>query len=389
MKEIIVYPVETAVIKGFANGGEAVGTLESGKTVFVRGAVPGERVEVEVFQDKNRYSRARLLKVLEKSPERIESDCPCFPVCPGCSYRHVPYSMELDWKQRQLEYLLRGIEDVQYHAPVGAASRNAWRNKLTLHVQDNLCGYKKDDNVSLLPVSRCLMAYDNINEEIKNIRTHENCSITLRSTPQNGVIQLERGKESKTVLTETLGKFGDFKVSASGFFQTNLEIAEKLVAQVVKCVRSTGCSKLCELYCGTGVFSIACAENIPTLECTANELVKEAVIRARNNAANHSVSSRCRFFDGDAGKFFARYKPSAEPFVLLVDPPRTGMDAETVKCILKHLPETVIYISCAADTLARDLKRLSEKYTVSDITLFDMFPGTSHFETLAVCRLKH
>ena len=379
---------EKAVIKGFANGGEAVGTLESGKTVFVRGAVPGETVEVEIFQDKNRYSRGRLVCVLEESLERIKSDCPYFPACPGCSYRHVPYAMELEWKQRQLEYLLRGFEGINFHAPVGASTRNAWRNKLTLHVENNCCGYKKDDNISLIPVERCLMAYDNINEEIKNISSAEDCSVTLRSTLQDGVIQLQRGKESKKVLTEMLGRHGAFKVGASGFFQTNLETAEKLVSEVINVVRETKCSKLCELYCGVGVFSIACAENISGLECTANELVKEAVIRARNNAANHGVSEKCRFYDGDAGKFFSRYKPSGVPFILLVDPPRTGMDMETVKSIIKHEPETVLYISCAADTLARDLKRMSEKYSVTDVTLFDMFPGTSHFETLSVCRLN-
>lgn len=379
---------ETAVIKGFANGGEAVGTLESGKTVFVRGAVPGERVEVEVFQDKTRYSRAKLVQVLEKSPERIESDCPYFPVCPGCSYRHVPYGMELDWKQRQLEYLLRGFPEIKFHAPIGSSSRNAWRNKLTLHVENRVCGYKKDDNVTLLPIDRCLMAYDNINDEIRNIKTVEDCSVTLRSTAQDGVMQLLRGKENKAVLTEDLGKFGVFKVGASGFFQTNLEIAEKLISKVVDSVRAAGCSKLCELYCGVGVFSIACAENISGLECVANELVKEAIIRARNNAANHAVSGKCRFYDGDAGKFFSRYRNSGSPFVLLVDPPRTGMDMETVKSIIRHQPETVLYISCAADTLARDLKRLSEKYTVTDVMLFDMFPGTSHFETLSVCKIK-
>ena len=296
--------------------------------------------------------------------------------------------MELEWKQRQLEYLLRDFVGINFHAPVGSSTRNAWRNKLTLHVENQCCGYRKDDNVSLLQIERCLMAYDNINAEIKNIFPAEDCSVTLRSTSQDGVIQLQRGRESKKVLTENLGRYGMFKAGASGFFQTNLEIAEKLVSEVVDAVRRTKCSKLCELYCGVGVFSIACAENIPGLECTANELVKEAIIRARNNAANHGVSEKCRFYDGDAGKFFSRYRNSGAPFVLLVDPPRTGMDMETVRSILKHTPETVLYISCAADTLARDLKRMSEKYSVTDITLFDMFPGTSHFETLSVCRLN-
>lgn len=377
---------EKATIRAFANGGEAVGTLESGKTVFVRGAIPGEVVEVEIFQDKNRYSKGRLLNIIEESSERIASFCPEFPRCPGCSYCHVPYRIELEWKQKQLEYLLRDFEGIVYNSPVGAPGRTHWRNKLTLHIENSRCGYRSDDNTTLVPVTSCAIAAEPINEKIASLDLRQEKSVILRYTPQEGVAVFDREKGCRKIITEHLREAGVFKVAADGFFQTNPEIADKLLSYVVSEVQAANCRELCELYCGVGVFSIACAGKIPELRCTGVEISKDSVIRCRNNAANHNVSERCRFHAGDAGTLFSRYKPQNSDFLLLVDPPRTGMDKNMINCIKRHHPAQLIYISCAADTLARDLRNLASDYTIDRVTLFDMFPSTAHFETVTVLK---
>ena len=380
---------EKATIRAFANGGEAVGTLEYGKTVFVRGAVPGEEVEVAIIQDKKRYARAELVKVLTPSEQRIKSDCPYFPACPGCSYRHVPYAVELEWKQKQLEYLLREFEYIKYHAPEGCSKRTEWRNKLTLHIENGKCGYKLDDNTTVLDINECKIATEPINSAIKLIDRALDRSITLRHTLSDGVTEVTRGRQNRKVLSENLGRHGVFKVRADGFFQTNPEIAEKLVSHVVEAVKESKTGNLCELYCGVGVFSVACAEKIPNLKCEGVELVKEAVQLASRNAINHSVSDSCEFYTGDAGTMFAKCSMRKKnDYILLVDPPRTGMDQQMTDGIKKYLPPEILYISCAADTLARDIKILSEYYAPESVKLFDMFPGTAHFETLAVLKRR-
>ena len=372
----------TAVIRAFANGGEAVGSLEDGKTVFVRGAVPGETVEVEIFQEKNRYSRAKLVRVIEKSPDRIESDCAAFPACPGCSYRHVPYHLELEWKQKQLEYLARDFPQIEFHVPQGAPSRDHWRNKLTLHTFDGICGLRGDDNYSIVPIRECKLAVPEINQLVPQFDCRQAARPTWRYTRQDGAMLLKESKDCR-VLTEELENFGTFKVNADAFFQTNNAVAAKLLEKVVALVRNSRADTLYELYCGVGVFSAACLEKIPALKALGVEITSSSIIRARTNAAMRGVSGRCRFFAGDAGKFFETCKPEGR-FVLLVDPPRTGMDKTAVNSIKKHLPEKIIYISCAADTLVRDIRALSQYYAPAEMTVFDMFPGTAHFETLAV-----
>lgn len=378
-----------ADIRAFANGGEAVGTLENGKTVFVRGAVPGEKIEVEIYQDKKRYARGRLIQILNSSQRRINTDCTNFPECPGCSYRHVDYRFELEWKQKQLEYLLRDFSEIRYDDPVGSSSRCNWRNKLTLHVENGKCGYRGDDNNTIIPVTTCPIAKQEINAAISQITTGVSESITLRYTSQDKVVQLRRGKHDNRVLTENLGKFGKFRVGADGFFQTNLEIAEKLITEVVNELEIQQYQNLLELYCGVGVFSISCAEAFPQLQTWAVELDKGAIRSSKRNAMEHGVSERCKFYSGDAGEIFGKILPQIpKEYLLLVDPPRTGMDKDMIDWILKAEPKSLIYISCGADTLARDVRLLEGKYKLERVRLFDMFPGTGHFETFAVLHTR-
>ena len=133
-----------------------------------------------------------------------------------------------------------------------------------------------------------------------------------------------------------------------------------------------------------GVFSISLAEKISGLHCTGIELSKKAIDFAKKNAAKHQLSDRCRFFAGDAGKELKKFHPEGR-FTLLLDPPRTGVEKSTLQKIIELGAEKIIYISCAADTLTRDLKELvSSGYRVKSSRVLDMFPRTAHFETFTV-----
>ena len=378
---------ETAVIKSFANGGEAVGTLESGKSVFIRGAIPGEKVELEIVQEKKRFARAKLVKVIEPSDERITPECPHFGICPGCSYLHIPYELEVEWKQRQLEWLTRNLEVEKFCAPNPSPKRFGWRNKIVLHSRNGVCGYFSEDNESLFKVEKCPISLPEINELIAQCNTDTERDIVLRKSVCDEA-HIFTAKCSCGTLTEDIPGFGKFQVDSCGFFQTNIEVAAMLLEKVVAALKAEEVKELCELYCGVGVFAIAAAQNIPDIRVRACEISAPAVKLAAGNAEMHGVSERCTFQHADAGKFFARYRPQEKRYTLLVDPPRSGMDKAMLSAILKHAPEKIIYISCAADTLSRDLEELRELYTVKSLTLFDMFPGTAHFETLAILEKK-
>ncbi len=374
---------ENAIIKSFANGGEAVGTLPNGKSVFVRGAIPGEKVEIEIVQDKKRFARARLISVIEKSDLRITPECLIFDRCPGCSYQHVPYNVELEWKQQQLKWLLRSFEVENFETPVPSPKRYGWRNKIVLHCENGVCGYRAEDNISIVPVTECKIAVPEINQIIPTPGSFTGSDIVLRKSSCNNVCAFEKN-QSCSIITEDIPEYGKFQVDSSGFFQTNLNVASMLISKVVDILKNLKCRELCELYCGTGVFSIAAAENIPDLKCSACEISQQAVKTAISNAEIHNVEKSCRFTAADAGKFFAKFHAKNTNYTLLVDPPRSGMDDNMRKNIRKHQPQNIIYISCAADTLARDISSLQDIYKIKSVSLFDMFPATSHFETVTL-----
>ena len=376
---------EVISITSLAYGGDAVGRLSDNRICFVPGALPQEQVEVEIVQDKKRFVRGKVRKILFPAPERITPECPHFinDDCPGCAYIHTTYENELQWKQQQLkDFLLRNnlLDSSQIHPPYASKNRFGMRNKLTLHCQNGVTGYFGRDNRTVFKLEKCLLAQDGLNKLIPAIKNRSGQRIILRQTEQDGAIIVD---DAEKMLTETLPGFGNFQVSADGFFQTNTFVAAEMVRLVVEYIRNSGHKKLVELYCGTGIFSICAAENIPNLQCIGIEISEKAIAAAGINAQNHQLFDRCRFFAGDAGKLLKKCSPMDDT-VLLLDPPRSGVMKSTLLQIIDSAAAEIIYISCAPDTLTRDLKifKDSSKWQITESGLLDMFPGTAHFETI-------
>lgn len=375
-------------VESLAYGGEAVGHLDSGKVCFVPGLLPGEDAEIRIIQDKKSFSRGEVVRIITPAPERIVPDCPVFPACPGCAYSHCDYSTELFWKQRQFaDFLQRcGFDGAgKTVPPFGAPERYGYRNKLTLHCANGTFSMVGRDNESLIPITSCGLACARINEALKDLKLPaDSDSVTLRCTDADGVIAFpgRRAPEKSNWLTEHIPGVGKLKVAPDGFFQTNPAVAAELVRRAVAEIEGSGFEKLAELYCGVGVFSVAAALKIPKLRCSGVELSSAAVKAAKWNAAHHGVDSRCRFFAGDAGKLISAAGIDRN-CCLLVDPPRAGLSRQTIENIIAAGPGKIIYISCAADTLQRDLRIFREHHwQLENAGILDMFPATAHFEAL-------
>ena len=373
-------------IRNFAFGGEAYGVLPSGKGCFVRGAVPGENVTVEVTSEHARFVRAELISINTTSPDRIEPDCPFAAVCPGCSYGYISYEKEIFWKQNSFERFLLGTGCVEKKAilpPVPSPVRFNWRNKIKLAVENGVCGYRGTDNVSLIPVDRCLLVHDAINAYLQEQKCFEDGTLEVRYTPSGGVIRLTP-ENREDIIYDTLPGYGDFPVPAGAFFQTNPQVAALLVDKVVELISRTGKKELTELHCGAGMFSLCSAMKIPGLNTIGAEITPRSIICARKAAKNFKLSGRCSFVNSEAAKFYRTRKNCS---LLLVDPPRSGLDSKLLSSIVKNPPEYMIYVSCGPDTLQRDLKKLSSSgLEVLSSQLFDMFPCTSHFESVTFLR---
>lgn len=397
-------------IDSFAFGGAGVGKLPDGKVCFVRGAAPGEQVEVELTDEKKSYSYGRLLSVTRPSRSRIVPECPLAvngrnspKCCPGCSYLHVDYATELQWKQRQLEnFLLRGnlVEKQRIRPPEGAPQRTSWRNKIRLTAGVTkgkaVLGYKGEDNETVIDVPDCPLARKSIREKLQEYRrtpvpkgiTH----VTFRWTLRDGVLVRPNTEPPRTrFLNEQLGHHGDFCVPEASFFQINVPMAAKLAEAAAERIEAGGAEYLLELFCGVGVLSLVAAQSMERLQVVGVELDKLAVQAARLNAKTRHLSSRCRYYAGDAENMLAQASKDLPPekTMILVDPPRCGLTGKLCREITAFGPRAILYVSCAPDTLRRDLEILAASgYEVCDVKLFDLFPGTAHFETVTVLRRK-
>jgi len=376
---------ETAEIRNFAFGGEAFGLLPSGKGCFVRGAVPGERVAVEIVSEHARFVRAKLVAVETPDPRRIAPACPFAAQCPGCSFGHVSPENELLWKQEIFARFMAGAgaPEEAIRPPCAEPARFGWRNKLHLAVENGVTGYRGEDNHSLVPVNACLLAVPEINAALEKTDAAGCDAVELRHTPRDGVLRLD-GNNREKILSDTLPGFGDFPVPAGAFFQTNPAVAALLAEDVIRLIRESGGEELTELHCGVGVFSLCAAERLPGLTAAGAEITASSVVCARRAAGERGLSSRCRFFHRDAASFYRERKKIP---LLLADPPRGGLDKGLLREIVRRPPENMIYVSCAPDTLQRDIKILrSSGAQIVSTRLFNMFPATAHFESLTLLR---
>lgn len=398
-------------ITGFAFGGRAIGRLDDGRLCFVRGGAPGDIAEIRLVKEKKNYVEAKLCGVKIPSEKRTCPPCPlaaspgncCSIYCPGCSYQHVSYETEMEWKQRQFEgfaYRSGWLSADRMASARPAPARFGWRNKIKLAVENTRdgikTGYRAEDNTTLVPVDWCPIAHPSINEAIKgdmfrNAVASETTSLTMRYTDTDGVIFMTDSDADRTGrrLTESLGHHGEFKVSASSFFQINPIVASDIADTVTSYLRKIGPKHVTDLYCGVGVFSVIAAKALPEASVRGVEIDRNAVDTANLNAAMHGVDSRCRFSAGDAGRLYRNISngTKASDSLLIVDPPRTGIDRECLHAIAQSAVVHIIYISCAADTLNRDILMLRQAgYEAVESGIYDMFPSTAHFESLTLLR---
>jgi tRNA (uracil-5-)-methyltransferase/23S rRNA (uracil1939-C5)-methyltransferase len=193
----------------------------------------------------------------------------------------------------------------------------------------------------------------------------------------------EIGNAPEEYLTEILPEAGEFRIPAAGFFQTNPAVAAELCSRVTEAIGRYGAKKMLELFCGAGIFSIAAARKFPDLRCRGIELDPHSIKAAKINAKLNQTADRCSFLAGDAAAF------TAEDYdVVLLDPPRSGLEKKLVRKLLDRAYPLLLYVSCGPDTLQRDLELLAERYTVLRAGALDMFPCTAHFETFTILSLR-
>ena len=387
--------------------GEGIGIINN-KIAFIPKTIPGDIVEAKIIKEHKKYIEAIPTKYLAYSQDRVDIKCPYYQECGGCQLMGLSYQEQLNYKKDKVTNILSKYANLKLNPSIKESNGYKYRNKITLQVKDGKVGLYTSNSHDLIPIDKCLLVSDKINNLINLIQssnldlTNINQIIIRESNNQlmtqfigkiNISILIEKLSSyvtslylndrliygSKTI-TETLGDY-QFLISPNSFFQVNHNQAINLYNQV-KTYLGVGNNEVLDLYCGTGTIGIYvsnCCKKV-----TGIELNKSAVIDANNNIKLNNLIN-IEFKQGDVGKVL-QAKNTYD--AIIVDPPRGGLDKNTKATLLQIKSTKLIYISCNPITLARDLNDLKEIYDVKDITLFDMFPNTYHVECVMWMSLK-
>ena len=366
----------TLTIEDIAFGGEGIGRLDE-LVVFVPFVAMGEVVEVEVVELKKKFARARLLRVIESSKERVEPKCRYFGECGGCQYQHLDYAAQVRIKHKQIGDLFERIGHLDRSLvaavapcpkPYGYRNRIMIRSQWDKFKQGLNIGYIRADNRLVVDIERCEIAEESLNEQIANARAHP--------PPKGGLKVVLR------IIPER------WEVPPDSFFQNNFFLLPELVKTVREMISAGGAKHLLDLYCGVGFFAIETADLVQ--DFAAIELDVLAIRSARKNAAARQVSNGefvAASVDEALPGILARF--SADQTTIILDPPRKGCPPAALELLRQARPKQLIYVSCHPATIARDLNTLCREgvFRVVAVKPLDMFPQTAHVECVADIRL--
>ncbi len=400
---------ETVTLTKYSYGGETFGRLPDKRAVFVMFTIPGERVHIELVEDKKGYARGSVLDVLEVSPERIDPRCPHFTHCGGCHYQHIPYEVQLTAKTGILQdQLLRigKIENPPIHPIIPSPNPWNYRNHVQFHLTpEGKLGFQAHRSHTIVPIQECHLPEDTLNEvwplldlepvpglEKLSFRAGTDGDLLLALKSNNPVpIELSVDLPISVVHTGPGGSLilaGDdhivievmnmvFQVSAGSFFQVNTHMAALMIQHILENLKIPEKAVVIDAYCGVGLFSAFLAP-----------LVDQLIgIESSANACGDFVTNLDEFdnvtlYEAPVGDTLAIV--DVKPDIILVDPPRGGLDRLAMDGLLELKPEIITYVSCDPATLSRDARRLIKGgYQLIQITPFDLFPQTYHIESIS------
>ncbi len=412
-----------------------------GIPVFLPYAVDGEKVKAKIVHCKKDMAFGEVLEIAEPSPHRIKPFCIHFKKCGGCDVQHLEYPYQLEVKKQNVLKTLKKIAGINVDIQnVFHANEWEYRNKLSLPFGKKgdrvVVGFYEKSSHDVVPLKYCplhgewlrsliqivcdyanefkISVYDEKTKKglLRHLvaRMIDSLSVTIvingKSLPkaevlyerlkaQFGDIALyisENTKNTNVIMGDTVslifGKeqkqsLGAFSAAVSplSFLQVNIEVMKMLYDKAAEKIEG---DKVLELYSGVGLLTAQIASRLPLAKITAVEIVPSATRGADNLMRDLGFSGRVKNVCADAVKFVEGKKGKLPFDCALLDPPRKGCDSAVLEAVKNSGIKKIIYISCNPATLARDIKILSDSYTVESVNLFDMFPQTCHIETLAV-----
>ncbi|MEQ1857297.1 MAG: TRAM domain-containing protein [Longimicrobiales bacterium] len=410
-------PVVEVTVRGIAAGGSGIADLPDGRVVFVPRTAPGDRVSIQVERSKPRWAIASLCAVLEKGAERRDALCALYDSCGGCQLQHLPYAKQLEWKARFVQDALArigGLGPLDALEVVPSPLEIEYRNRVTFTLRRLqggrvVAGFHALGRPAhvidvraecVLPRAELVRAWRTLRsawgQAARLLPDGGRLRLTLRESAAGVTLLVEGGvagwsgvplAEAVPALVAVWHRPGDERGAprlvagaedggSTAFTQVNSEAAALLVDHVLD--RAGSPARIVDAYSGAGRYARPLAER--GSQVTGIELDPVACADARRGAPTGLVVLEGRVED---------LLEDALPCDLLIaNPPRAGLDPETLRVLGAHPPERLIYVSCDPATLARDVSELSQVYAPESVRCFDLFPQTAHVETVLVLARK-
>jgi 23S rRNA (uracil1939-C5)-methyltransferase len=418
-------------------GGEGL-AHHDGSTVFVPFVLPAERIAAAAVEQKKKFIRARMERLLEASPDRASARCPHFGVCGGCDYQHIPYDSQLKYKTEILRETLRRIGRIEWPGEISSHASPPWgyRNRAQWKVrpltEDGAggmgIGYFQANSTALCAVEDCAILSPLL---LKTL-------LALRAAAATGVLPRELreieafagANDSALLVTATFAGFparaeelaqklrgilpeiesllfhdptrermeldgpgyveceaagSKFRVGHFSFFQVNRFLASELARAVAE-QEAEGRLAL-DLFAGVGLFSVPLASRFARVIAVESNPAAARDLEANTSGRIARSGRVIEVRSADVEEFLAKFRE--RPELVVLDPPRAGLTPGTLKHLLRITPDRITYVSCDPPTLARDLNTLVQSaYDISSVRLFDLFPQTFHMETVVSLRRR-
>jgi 23S rRNA (uracil1939-C5)-methyltransferase len=398
------------VIQSLVYGGSGMGRLVDGRAVFIPFTLPGEKVKARVREEKKGFVMAEVLEILKPSSQRIKPRCIHYGICGGCHYQQIPYDLQVAYKKEIFVEQLQRIGNIENPLISQVVeSKDAWnyRNSMQFHLTPSgKLGFERRTIHEPFEIQECYLPCNALNEtwhhldfefipEIERVELRqgddEEILLTLYSqnpTPPEFETELpisavHTSPQGQIILAGNDHLFikiheKSLRVNAGSFFQANHFIAEKMVSILLEKIHPTKDMVILDAYCGVGLFSIFLAPFVD--RCLGVEISPSA---CQDYAFNLDAFDNVELYEGTTEEVLPLLE--TKPNLVVLDPPRSGVERRALAALVKMAPEQLVYVSCNPATLARDAKLLiGAGYKVEESILLDMFPQTFHIESLII-----
>lgn len=384
-----------------AHGGHCVARLD-GQVVFVRHALPGERVRIAITERTKSFLRADAVEILDAAPGRVEPPCAYAGQCGGCDFQHVDPAVQRELLGDVVREQLRRLAGLTWEGQVEAVDPEAlgWRTRVQFAVdREGRPGLRRHRSHDIIPVESCPIAHPDLPQVLGRTWDADSVEAIVSSTGEKllvtdasisdeveaevgGVVATDgttrggRGAVTERVLT------ADFRVSGSGFWQVHPDAASTLVEAVIAGAGVTPGDTVLDLYAGVGLFTTFLADEVGDGGTVISvESDRGATRDARRNL--HDLP-QVRLVAETVERALRQQLLGESADVVVLDPPRDGAK-KAVDGIVRLAPRRVVYVACDPAALARDLASFAARgYELVDLRAFALFPMTHHVECVAV-----